>query len=182
MQILTLDGVTPETPADGDFWVAPGARLIGRVRLLAGASVWFNAVLRGDNEWIEVGRGSNVQDGCVLHTDPGLPLTIGADVTVGHNAILHGCTVGDGCLIGMGAVVLNGARIGRGCLIGANALVTEGKEIPDGSLVVGQPAKVARALDEAAVAGLLGSAERYRWNARRYRAGLTRSEGEAPVD
>jgi carbonic anhydrase/acetyltransferase-like protein (isoleucine patch superfamily) len=179
MNILSLDGITPETPADGDFFVAPGARLIGRVRLAPGASVWFNAVLRGDNEWIEVGRGSNVQDGCVLHTDPGLPLTIGADVTVGHNAILHGCTVGDGSLIGMGAVVLNGARIGRGCLIGANALVTEGKEIPDGSLVMGQPAKVAKSLDEAAVARLLLSAERYRWNARRYRAGLTRSPREA---
>ncbi|TVQ55889.1 MAG: gamma carbonic anhydrase family protein [Rhodobacteraceae bacterium] len=175
MEILSLDGVTPELPPCGEWFVAPGARLIGRVILRPGASVWFNAVLRGDNEPIEVGEGSNVQDGCVLHTDPGKPLTIGADVTVGHSAILHGCVIGDGSLIGMGAVVLNGARIGRGCLIGANALVTEGKEIPDGSLVMGQPGKVVRALDAEAIAGLRASAERYRWNARRYRSGLTGS-------
>jgi carbonic anhydrase/acetyltransferase-like protein (isoleucine patch superfamily) len=179
MEILALDGAAPTLPASGDWFVAPGARLIGRVVLGEGASVWFNAVLRGDNEVIEVGEGSNVQDGCVLHTDPGRPLTIGRDVTVGHNAILHGCTIGDGSLIGMGAVVLNGARIGRGCLIGANALVTEDKEIPDFSLVMGQPGKVVRTLDEAAVAKLLVSAERYRWNARRYRAGLTRGCADA---
>lgn len=176
MEILTLDGIAPSLPAGGDWFVAPGARLIGRVVLHEGASVWFNAVLRGDNEVIEVGEGSNVQDGCVLHTDPGCPLVIGQQVTVGHNAILHGCTIGDGSLIGMGAVVLNRARIGRGCLIGANALVTEDKEIPDFSLVMGQPAKVVRTLDEAAVAKLRESADRYRWNARRYRAGLARGE------
>lgn len=175
MEILSLDGQCPAFPTSGDWYVAPGARLIGRVILREGASVWFNAVLRGDNEPIEVGEGSNVQDGCVLHTDPGRPLTIGRDVTVGHNAILHGCTIGDGTLIGMGAVVLNGARIGQGCLIGANSLVTEDKEIPDFSLVMGQPAKVVRSLDLDAVARLRYSAERYRWNARRYRAGLTRS-------
>ena len=172
MELMALDGVSPELPADGDWFVAPGARLIGKVRLKRAASVWFNAVLRGDNEWIEIGEGSNVQDGCVFHTDPGCPLTVGPDVTVGHKVILHGCTVGEGSLIGMGAVVLNGATIGRNCLIGANALITEGKEIPDGSLVMGQPGKVVRALDEAALAGLRESAERYRANAARYRRGL----------
>ena len=178
MEILTLDGISPSLPPSGEWFVAPGARLIGRVVLREGASVWFNAVLRGDNEVIEVGEGSNVQDGCVLHTDPGSPLVIGREVTVGHNAILHGCTVGDGSLIGMGAVVLNGAKIGQGCLIGANALVTEGKEIPDFSLVMGQPGKVVRTLDAAAVAKLRESAERYRWNARRYRAGMTRGSAD----
>ena len=175
MEILTLDGVTPELPQTGEWFVAPGARLIGRVRLCAGASVWFNAVLRGDNEIIEVGEGSNVQDGCVLHTDPSFPLTIGPEVTVGHKAILHGCTIGAGSLIGMGAVILNGATIGAGCLIGAGALVTEGKQIPDGALVMGQPGKVVRMLDPEARDKLRASAQRYRWNARRYRAGLTRS-------
>jgi carbonic anhydrase/acetyltransferase-like protein (isoleucine patch superfamily) len=172
MEIMSLDGIAPELPEDGDYFVAPGARLIGRVILRAGASVWFNAVLRGDNEPIEVGEGSNVQDGCVLHTDPGMKLTIGAGVTVGHNAILHGCDVGAGSLIGMGAVVLNGARIGRNCLIGANALVTEGKSIPDGSLVMGQPAKVVRALDPEALAGLVRSAQTYRRKAQLYRTAL----------
>lgn len=172
MEILSLDGIAPELPEDGDYFVAPGARLIGRVILRAGASVWFNAVLRGDNEPIEVGEGSNVQDGCVLHTDPGMKLTIGPGVTVGHNAILHGCDVGAGSLIGMGAVVLNGARIGRNCLIGANALVTEGKSIPDGSLVMGQPARVVRPLDPEALAGLVRSAQTYRRKAQQYRTGL----------
>jgi carbonic anhydrase/acetyltransferase-like protein (isoleucine patch superfamily) len=174
MEIMTLDGVTPQIHAEA--WTAPGARLIGRVILAAGASVWFNAVLRGDNEPITIGEGSNVQDGAVIHTDPGFPCTVGADVTVGHAAILHGCTVGDGSLIGMGAVVLNGARIGKGCLVGANALITEGKQIPDGALVMGQPGKVVRILTDEERAGLLVSAQRYRANARRYRAGL------APAD
>lgn len=175
MEILSLDGVTPELPENGEWFVAPGARLIGRVRLREGASVWFNAVLRGDNEMIEVGEGANVQDGCVLHTDPNYPLTIGPEVTVGHKAILHGCTIGAGSLIGMGATILNGAIIGTGCLIGAGALITEGKAIPDGALVMGQPGKVVRMLDPEAREKLRGSAQRYRWNARRYRAGLTRS-------
>ena len=172
MELMRLDDAAPELPEGGEWFVAPGARLIGRVRLLPGASVWFNAVLRGDNEWIEVGEGSNVQDGAVCHTDPDYPLTIGRDVTVGHQAILHGCSIGEGSLVGMGAVVLNGGRIGAGCLIGANALVTEGKEIPDGSLVMGQPGKVVRTLDAEAIAGLRESAARYRANAARYRAGL----------
>jgi carbonic anhydrase/acetyltransferase-like protein (isoleucine patch superfamily) len=136
-----LDGDRPETEGD-DFWVAPTAVLIGRVRLLAGASVWWGAVLRGDNEPITVGRRSNVQDNCVLHTDPGLPLVIGEDVTVGHLAVLHGCTIGDGALVGIGAVVLNGARVGRNCMIAAKALIPEGREIPDNSLVMGIPGKV----------------------------------------
>lgn len=172
MELLTLDGVSPQTPSDGDYFVAPGARVIGRVTLSAGASVWFNAVLRGDTEPIVVGAGSNIQDGCILHTDPGRPLTIGADVTVGHRAILHGCEIGDGSLVGMGAVVLNGAVVGRGCLIGANALITEGKRIPDGSLVIGQPGKVARSLSPEEIEGLLASAQGYRRNARRFRDGL----------
>jgi carbonic anhydrase/acetyltransferase-like protein (isoleucine patch superfamily) len=170
MSLYDLDGVVPELAAD--VWVAPGARLIGRVVLEGAASVWFNAVLRGDNEPIVIGRGSNVQDGCICHTDFGYPLTVGPDCTIGHMAILHGCTVGEGSLVGMGATVLNGAVIGRGVLIGAGALVTEGKEIPDGSLVIGRPGKVARALEPAEIEGLRASAAGYRQNAARFRAGL----------
>ena len=145
---------------------------MGRVRLGPGVGIWFGAVLRGDNEWIEVGEATNIQENAVLHTDMGSPLTIGRDCTIGHKAMLHGCTIGDGTLIGMGATVLNGAKIGRGCLIGACALITEGKEIPDGSLVMGSPGKVVRMLDEAARARLLESAAGYRANAARFRAGL----------
>jgi carbonic anhydrase/acetyltransferase-like protein (isoleucine patch superfamily) len=170
--LYTLDGVAPTFPENGDFWVAPGARLIGRVILEPGASVWFNAVLRGDNEPIRIGAGSNVQDGCVCHTDLGWPLTIGPGCTVGHMAILHGCTVGAGSLIGMGATVLNGAVIGQGTLIGAGALVTEGKAIPDGVLAVGRPAKVVRALTAEEASGLARSAANYRANAARFRQGL----------
>lgn len=171
--IWTLDGVTPDIHPD--TWVAPDANLIGRVVLEEGASVWFCATLRGDNEEIRVGAGSNVQENCVLHTDMGYPLTIGANCTIGHKAMLHGCTIGDGSLIGMGATVLNGARIGRGCLIGAGALVTEGKEIPDGSLVMGAPGKVVRVLDMEAQARLLRSAAGYQANMRRFRAGLVKA-------
>ena len=156
-----------------EAWVAPSAVLIGKVVVEKGASVWFGAVLRGDNETITVGEGSNVQENCVLHTDMGYPLTIGRDVTVGHLAMLHGCTIGDNTLIGMGATVLNGARIGRNCLIGAGALITEGKEIPDNSLVVGAPGKVIRELDEAGITRLRNSAEGYVRNARRFAAGLS---------
>jgi carbonic anhydrase/acetyltransferase-like protein (isoleucine patch superfamily) len=170
MSLWSLDGILPQLA--GDAWVAPGARLIGRVALAAGASVWFNAVLRGDNETITVGAGSNVQDGCVCHTDLGFPLTIAADCTIGHAAILHGCTIGEGSLVGMGATVLNGAVIGSGVLVGAGALVTEGKEIPDGVLLVGRPAKVVRALTPEEIAGLRRSAAGYRANAARFRAGL----------
>lgn len=172
MPCFALDGISPDLPEPGTFWIAPSADLIGKVRLLRNASVWFHAVLRGDNEWITIGEGSNVQDGCVLHTDPGAPLTIGRNCTIGHNAILHGCTIGDNSLIGMGATVLNHVVIGRNCLIGANALVSEGRVIPDNSLVVGMPAKVARTLDDESATKLAGSAERYVLNWQRYAAGL----------
>lgn len=168
--IYSLDGVAPVQ--DPSAWVAPDANVIGRVVLEAGASVWFGATLRGDNEEIRVGAGSNVQENCVLHTDMGFPLVIGADCTIGHKAMLHGCVIGEGSLIGMGATILNGAKIGKGCLIGACALITEGKEIPDGSLVMGSPGKVVRVLDEEARARLLRSAAGYRANAARFRAGL----------
>ncbi len=174
MPIYELDGQAPELPGPGRFWVAPDAHVIGRVRLGADVGVWFGAVLRGDGEPLEVGERSNIQEGCMLHADPGFPLTIGPDVTVGHHAILHGCAVGAGALIGMGATVLNGARIGAGCLVGANALVTEGKEFPDNSLIVGAPAKAARTLDAAAVEKLRASAAHYVANWRRFAAGLKR--------
>jgi carbonic anhydrase/acetyltransferase-like protein (isoleucine patch superfamily) len=180
MSLYTLDGVAPELPDGQGAWVAPGARLIGRVILGPEASVWFNAVLRGDNEPITVGAGSNIQDGCVCHTDMGSPLIVGADCTVGHMAILHGCIVGEGSLVGMGATVLNGARIGSGVLIGAGALVTEGKEIPDGVLVIGRPAKVVRELSAEEIAGLRRSASGYRANAARFRAGLRPVGAPAP--
>ena len=170
--IYELNGLTPEFPANGDFWVAADANLIGQVRLLSGASVWFGATLRGDNELIEVGSGSNVQENSVLHTDIGFPLIIGTNCTIGHQATLHGCTIGDQSLIGMGATVLNGAKIGRNCLIGAGALVTEGKVIPDNSLVVGAPGKVARILTEAEVLSLLKSAQGYQDNMRRFAKSL----------
>ncbi len=172
MTLYALDGVAPALPASGNCSIAPGARLIGNVTLAERAGIWFNAVLRGDNEPIVIGPGTNVQDGCVLHTDPGFPLTLGSDVTVGHSAILHGCTVGDGTLIGMGAVVLNGAKIGAGCLIGANALVTEGSEIPDHSMAVGQPARVIRPVDATMAAELRRAAEIYQTRQRHYRGNL----------
>ena len=162
----------PQFPEDGDFWVAPDANVIGKIRLNTGASVWFGATLRGDNEWIDIGAGSNVQENSVLHTDIGFPLTIGRNCTIGHKAILHGCTIGDQSLIGMGAIVLNGAQIGRNCLIGAGALITEGKIIPDNSLVVGAPGKVVRSLTEAEIEGLLASATGYQTNMRRFAKGL----------
>lgn len=157
-------------------WIAETATVIGNVRLEAGASVWFNAVLRGDNELILIGENSNVQDGAVMHTDPGSPLTLGKGVTVGHKAMLHGCTVGDGSLIGINAVVLNGAKIGRNCIIGANALVPEGKEIPDGSLVVGSPGKVVRQLTEQQQQTVAAGADHYVQNAERYRRELKLQE------
>lgn len=152
---------------EGQF-VAPNATLIGDVVLHEKSSVWFGCVLRGDADRIEIGAGSNIQDGAVLHTDPGFPLVVGRQVTVGHNAMLHGCTIGDGSLVGINAVVLNGARIGRGCLIGANALVTEGMDIPDGSLVLGMPAKIKSQLSDEQQRGLLVNAEHYVLNAQRY--------------
>lgn len=168
--IYELDGIRPDLGQG--TWVAPDANLIGKVVLEDAASVWFGCTLRGDNEEIRVGRGSNVQENVVCHTDIGYPLVIGPDCTIGHKAMLHGCVIGAGSLIGMGATVLNGAKIGRGCLIGAGALITEGKEIPDFSLVMGAPGKVVRTLDEAAQEKLLKSAAHYRANAARYARGL----------
>ena len=170
--IWELDGIAPEI-AD-DAWIAPDAQIIGRVVIEPGASIWWGAVLRGDNEEIRVGRGSNVQDLCCLHTDPGFPLTIGANVTVGHRAMLHGCTIGDASLIGMGATILNGAKIGAGSLIGASALVSEGKDIPGRVLVMGAPGRVVREIDEVKYQELLASAARYQANGARFRAGLKR--------
>ncbi len=153
-----------------DYFVADNATVVGLVRLENNASVWFNAVLRGDNELITVGENSNIQDGSVLHTDPGVPLTIGKNVTVGHKVMLHGCTIGDNSLIGINSVILNGAKIGSNCLIGANSLITEGKEIPDGSLVMGSPAKVIKQLTEEQQQGLIVSAETYVKNFKRFKA------------
>jgi carbonic anhydrase/acetyltransferase-like protein (isoleucine patch superfamily) len=167
MPIYNLGDARPVL-ADGRCWIAPDAVLIGRVRLDDESSVWFGAVLRGDNEMISIGRRSNVQDGCVLHTDPGFPLTLGERCTVGHRALLHGCTIGANSLVGMGAIVLNGAVIGRNCIIGANALVTEGKVIPDNCLVVGAPGKVTRELGEAAIQSLTEAADTYVRNWKRY--------------
>lgn len=172
MPIYSLADADLEVEDPDAYWVAPGAMLIGRVILKRNASVWFGAVLRGDNEPIVVGENSNVQDGSVLHTDMGSPLTLGRGVTVGHNAMLHGCEVGDYSLIGIGAVVLNGVKIGRNCIIGANALITEGKIIPDNSLVVGQPGKVVRERDPAHIAVLQMSAEHYVQNWKRFAAEL----------
>jgi carbonic anhydrase/acetyltransferase-like protein (isoleucine patch superfamily) len=170
--LLALDGISPQVPGEARYWVAPSATVLGNVQLEDEASVWFGAVLRGDNEPIVVGRRSNVQDLSVIHTDPGFPTRIGADCTIGHRAILHGCAIGDNSLIGMGAIVLNGAVIGRNCLIGAGALISEGKTIPDGSLVVGTPGRVVRELDEKAIAGLTRSAVHYVANWKRFSAGL----------
>lgn len=172
MALYELDGVKVETPANGRFWVAPNAVLLGKVLLQDDASVWFGAVLRGDNELITVGERSNVQDGCVLHTDPGFPLTIGADCTIGHMVMLHGCTIGRGSLIGIGSIILNGAKIGEECLIGANTLIGEGKEIPPRSMVLGSPGKIVRQLTDDDVKRFGAGAGRYVTNARRYAAGF----------
>jgi carbonic anhydrase/acetyltransferase-like protein (isoleucine patch superfamily) len=168
--LYALGDISPTV--DPDAWIAPGCYVVGDVTIGADASVWFGAVLRGDNDPITVGAGSNIQENSVLHTDAGCPLTIGAGCTIGHKAMLHGCTIGDNTLIGMGATVLNGAVIGQNCLIGAGALVTENKTIPDGSLVMGVPAKVVRPLDDAAIAALRQSARHYTKNAVRFRLDL----------
>jgi carbonic anhydrase/acetyltransferase-like protein (isoleucine patch superfamily) len=170
MTLYALDGIAPQIAED--TWIAPDANLIGRIVVEETASVWFCATLRGDNETITVGAGSNIQENCVLHTDMGYPLTIGKGCTIGHKVMLHGCIIGDNSLIGMGATILNGAKIGKNCLIGAGALITEGKEIPDGSLVMGVPGKVVRDLDDAAIEGLRKSALGYQANMRRFRDGL----------
>src|ERR1700687_6235321 len=172
MPIYELDGQAPEFPGEGHYYVAETAVLIGRVRLKAQASVWFGAVLRGDNEWIELGERSQIQDNATLHTDPGFPLVIGSNCVIGHNVILHGCAVGANSLIGMGAIILNGARIGETSLVGAGALVTEGKTFPDNSLIVGAPARAIRTLDEAAVKTIAGAADIYVRRFQQYAKGL----------
>ena len=170
MSIYSLDGIAPKL-AD-DVWIAPNAQVMGRVEMAMGSSVWFGAVLRGDNDLISIGARSNIQDNSVLHTDPGLPLIIGEGVIIGHQAMIHGCTIGDNSLIGIGATILNGAKIGKNCLIGAHALITEGKDIPDNSMVIGAPGKVVKMLSESQIAMLRLNAEIYVKNAQRFAAGL----------
>lgn len=172
MALYELDGVRPTL--DGDNWIAPGAHVIGNVRLRGNCGVWFGAVLRGDNEPIEISAGTNLQEHAMVHTDPGHPATVGTGCTIGHRAIIHGCTLGDNVLIGMGAIVLNGAKIGDNCLVGAGALITEGKDVPPGSLVVGAPGKVVRDLDDATMEALRESARNYQGNWKRFQDGLTR--------
>jgi len=172
MPLYAIDGRRPKLPADGRYWIAPDASVIGSVELGEDCGIWFGATLRGDNEWITVGARSNIQEGCTLHTDLGFPLAIGEDCTIGHNAIVHGCAIGEGSLVGMGAVLLNGAKIGRGCLVGAGAVATEGKTFPDHSLILGAPARVARELRAEEIALLRASAAHYVANWRRFARGL----------
>jgi carbonic anhydrase/acetyltransferase-like protein (isoleucine patch superfamily) len=172
MAIYELDGQAPELPADGNWFIADTATVIGKVRLLSSASVWFSAVLRGDNEWIEIGEGSNVQDNSTCHTDMGFPLTIGKACTVGHNVILHGCTIEDGALVGMGSIVMNGAKIRRGSIVGAGSVITEGKEFPEYSLIIGSPARVIRTLDPAQVEKMGSAAKFYIANGARFKKGV----------
>ena len=172
MSVYNLGEVAPQLPKEDEYWIAPNAAVIGRVILKKNASVWFGATIRGDNDPITIGENSNVQDGSVLHTDTGYPLTIGANVTVGHKVMLHGCSIGDGSLIGIGSIVLNGAKIGKNCLIGANCLITEGKEIPDNSLVMGAPGKIVREVTAEQALGLTASADHYVANWKRYRRDL----------
>jgi carbonic anhydrase/acetyltransferase-like protein (isoleucine patch superfamily) len=172
MALYELDGTRVSTPVDGRYWVAPTAVLIGKVILEEDASVWFGSVLRGDNEPIKVGARSNIQEGCVLHTDPGFPLTIAEGCTIGHMVMLHGCTIGRGSLIGIGSIILNGARIGEECLIGANTLIPEGKEIPPRSMVLGSPGKIVRQLSDEDAARFGAAAGRYVKNWQRFAQGL----------
>ena len=172
MPIYRLDAETPRVASSA--WIADSAQVIGQVELLEESSIWFGAILRGDTDWLVVGRRSNIQDGSVVHADAGFPTTIGEGVTVGHQVMLHGCTIGDHALVGIQSVVLNGAKIGRHCLVGAGALVTEGKEFADGSVIMGRPAKVVRMLTDEQMRGLEDIATHYVQNARRFRAGLVR--------
>jgi carbonic anhydrase/acetyltransferase-like protein (isoleucine patch superfamily) len=168
MPVYALGGLKPQLPPSGTYWIAPDAHVIGEVVLGADVGIWFGAVLRGDNEPITVGEATNIQEGAMLHTDPGSPVVIGKGCTIGHHAIVHGCKIGDNSLVGMGATILNGATIGNNCLVGANALITEGKAFPDNSLIVGSPARAIRTLDDAAIDGLRKSAERYVANWHRF--------------
>ena len=176
MAIYALDGVLPVLPESGNFWIADNAAVIGKVVLGENASVWFSAVLRGDNEMISVGENSNIQDGCVLHTDMGFPLIVEANVTVGHQAMLHGCTIGEGSLIGMGATIMNGAVIGKNCVVGARALVGEGKVIENGSLVVGMPGRAVRKLSDEDIENLKRAPDVYVKNHQRFMTGLERKD------
>jgi len=177
MALYELDGTGVTTPGEGRYWVAPSAVLIGKVSLEEDASVWFGSVIRGDNEPIRVGARSNVQEGCVLHTDPGYPLTIEEDCTIGHMVMLHGCTIGRGSLIGIGSILLNGVKIGEECLVGANTLIPEGKVIPPRSMVLGSPGKIVRELTSEDVARFGGAAGRYVTNWKRFAAGLKPQQG-----
>ncbi len=168
MPVYALEGVSPELPPEGQYWIAPNATVIGKVTLAAGVGVWFGVVIRGDQERITIGRNTNIQEHAVLHTDMGFPATVGEGVTIGHRAIVHGCTIGDNVLIGMGAVMINGAKIGNDCLIGAGTLITEGKEIPPGSLVIGSPGKFIRPLTPDEIARNRVSAAHYVANWKRY--------------
>jgi carbonic anhydrase/acetyltransferase-like protein (isoleucine patch superfamily) len=172
MAIYELDGQGPDLPADGNYFIADSADVIGKIRLKSQASVWFGAELRGDNEWIEIGEGSNVQDNCTCHTDKGFPLTIGKNCTVGHNVILHGCTIEDGALVGMGSIVMNGARIGKNSIVGAGSVITEGKEFPENSLIIGSPARVIRTLSPEQVTAMGSAARFYAANGPRFKQGM----------
>lgn len=174
MPIYEIDGVKPEFPADGRYWVAETAVLIGRVRMKTDTSIWFGAVLRGDNEWIELGERSQIQDNATLHTDPGFPMVIGKSCVIGHKVMLHGCTIGDNTLIGMGAILLNGSKVGNNCIVGAGAVITEGKTFPDNSLIVGAPGRVIRQIDEKGLAMIKRGADIYVQRSQQYAKGLKR--------
>lgn len=174
MSVYSLDGNMPELPTSDDYWIAPNAHVIGNVKIGSKCSIWFGSVLRGDNELIDIGAGSNIQENSVLHTDLGYPLEIGVNCTIGHSSIVHGCRIGDNSLIGMGAVILNGAKIGKNCLIAASALVKEGAEIPDNSLVVGMPGKVIRQIDENGIKDLEASAIGYQLKMKKFKETLTK--------
>lgn len=172
MALYSIDGVEPQLPENGDYWIADSAEVMGRVKLEPGASVWFGVVIRGDNDLITIGENSNVQDNAVIHTDPGVQVKVGKGVTIGHQAMLHGCTIGDNSLVGIGATILNRAIIGKNCLIGAHAFIPEGREIPDNSMVLGAPGKVVKELSADMVKMLQGSAASYVANHQRFKAGL----------
>jgi carbonic anhydrase/acetyltransferase-like protein (isoleucine patch superfamily) len=172
MAIYELDGQGPELPSDGNYYIADTAVVIGKVRLLKSTSVWFGAVLRGDNDWIEIGEGSNIQDNSTCHVDPGFPLKVGRNVTVGHNVILHGCTVEDEALIGMGSILMNGAKIGRCSVVGAGSVITEGKQFPEYSLIIGSPARVIRTLTPEQATAMGRAAKSYQIRGPQFKKGL----------
>lgn len=172
MTLYALGDVVPSLPEDDHFWIAPDAQVIGNVRVSSGVSIWFGAAIRGDNELIALGKGCNIQEHVVIHTDPGFPCSVGENCTIGHKAMLHGCSIGPGSLVGMGATILNGASIGKNCLIGAGALITEGKTIPDGSLVMGMPGKVIRSLSPEQIAGNLAAARGYQQRLTQFKSDL----------